>query len=191
MAIHDEIAYEFSLNSGLEKDKPTDPSAGDIYISTDTNRLYICYTESEWQPLGGIDTIATLDNSLPNSRLYFLESGILMFKTPAGGWMSATSLKEKRYADVIIRNSGAFLTPWSFTAPAGAFVDIIKTANGAQCKTQIEKTVNGTTTVLGVFEPATPNGSKISDFANGSTLYTIRATNTMGAYSGEKLDIWW
>ena len=53
MAIHDESAYEFSLNSGKDSDKPTDPHAGDIYISTDTGVLNICFDGSAWieQPL--------------------------------------------------------------------------------------------------------------------------------------------
>ena len=49
MAIGDESAYEFSLNSGLNKDKPTDPTAGDIYISTDTDVLNVCFEGGKWE----------------------------------------------------------------------------------------------------------------------------------------------
>jgi len=49
MAIGNEDAYEFSLNSGPDANKPTDPQAGDIYISTDTKQMFICYAAGVWQ----------------------------------------------------------------------------------------------------------------------------------------------
>ena len=53
MAISDESAYEFSLNTGLDANKPADPAAGDIYISTDMGKLNICFKVGVWasQPL--------------------------------------------------------------------------------------------------------------------------------------------
>jgi len=33
---------------GLDADKSTSPSTGDIYVATDTNRVYVCFTAGFW-----------------------------------------------------------------------------------------------------------------------------------------------
>ena len=150
-------------------------------------------------PTKDIPTIPSLDNSLPNSRLYFLSSGVLMFKTPTGKWISATTLKERRFQRLTLVSNGTGTTgdpgertksPFIFTVPAGASVDFIKVENGLQCDTRISR-VSPNPELIEILTPATPLGTVVSDFAPVPTTYQIFAGLGTGAWDTESLDIWW
>ncbi|GAI89956.1 unnamed protein product, partial [marine sediment metagenome] len=48
------LAEVTAIFGGLDDDKSADPSAKDVYLATDTNRLYICFTDGEWTEITGL-----------------------------------------------------------------------------------------------------------------------------------------
>lgn len=48
MALGDISFGATNLKSGADADKPASPKAGDIYVSTDTNIIYVCYVGGTW-----------------------------------------------------------------------------------------------------------------------------------------------
>jgi len=44
----DEGAFKKVKDTGLDADKPTYPVVGQVYVATDTNRLYICTSPGVW-----------------------------------------------------------------------------------------------------------------------------------------------
>jgi len=43
------IYRKTSVQHGLDADKPSTPQAGDEYLATDTQKMYVCYTAGVWQ----------------------------------------------------------------------------------------------------------------------------------------------
>jgi hypothetical protein len=40
------------IRKGLDADKPVTPSPGDQYVATDSEIMYVCYTDGEWAKIG-------------------------------------------------------------------------------------------------------------------------------------------
>lgn len=48
------LAEVSAIIGGLDDDKSEDPSVKDVYLATDTNRLYICFADGEWTDVTGL-----------------------------------------------------------------------------------------------------------------------------------------
>ena len=48
-----------NINAGNDADKPSSPKAGDIYIATDTNKVYVCYNDGTWRTITVVHPIIT------------------------------------------------------------------------------------------------------------------------------------
>lgn len=55
-----DASFVVNLQSGVAGAKPGTPTVGDIYLETDTDKLYVCYTAESWTEIasGGGDVIA-------------------------------------------------------------------------------------------------------------------------------------
>lgn len=198
MAIGNESATEFNINSGLEENRPTDPLQGSVYLATDTEKMYVCYTAGIWKSTGGIDTITDLDPNLQNGRIYCLMPDEMpMFKTPTGEWLSLGNLAERRFTKVRANISSDPTTQtYVFTAPAGATVEMItvgQQVNGSDTGIEIQnEDLTWTRIATLTANPVTPIGYKIKNFSGTSTTYRIMfARNGGGAAATMGFDIWW
>jgi hypothetical protein len=73
MAIGNESATEFNINSGLEENRPTDPVSGSVYLATDTENMYVCYENGVWQLASPIKTESDNTLTMNGKQLYIID----------------------------------------------------------------------------------------------------------------------
>lgn len=66
------VAYAGAIGRGADASKAAVPSAGDIYIATDTYKLYVCYVTGTWTCLPDISDMAA-KTSLVDNDVFLLE----------------------------------------------------------------------------------------------------------------------
>lgn len=49
MGLSDTVFGATNIRNGLDADKPLNPIAGQIYVATDTNIIYVCYVDGTWK----------------------------------------------------------------------------------------------------------------------------------------------
>jgi hypothetical protein len=86
-----------NLRSGMDANKPASPIAGDVYIATDTGKVYYCFSIGEWSHLLSIFNLqAGLDANRPESPLagdiyLAIDTGKAYFCFSAGLWSTKGS----------------------------------------------------------------------------------------------------
>jgi hypothetical protein len=72
-------AYAGAINRGLDAAKAAVPSAGDIYIATDTSIMYICYTAGTWVSHPNFSGLTAKGASLADNDLFMIEDSAALY----------------------------------------------------------------------------------------------------------------
>jgi hypothetical protein len=72
-------AYAGAINRGLDAAKAAVPSAGDIYIATDTSIMYICYTAGTWVANPNFSGLTAKGASLADNDLFMIEDSAALY----------------------------------------------------------------------------------------------------------------
>lgn len=127
-----ETQYEGSINKGVDASKAASPAAGDIYIATDTGRLYLCFVAGTWS--------YSPDLNLPTLN------AVILKQQSAGPATSATQLgiyvkevsgqpelfyrKASSGTEVQLTSNGVLNVPVA-AMPAGSIIQRVHTQTGA------------------------------------------------------------
>jgi hypothetical protein len=73
------LEYPGTITVGLDANKSVNPAQGDIYIATDTSKLYICYISSAWTEIsgGGATSLAAITRSISQATHGFVVGDVL------------------------------------------------------------------------------------------------------------------
>jgi hypothetical protein len=77
-----ETEYEGSIEKGADASKSATPSAGDIYVATDTDLVYVCFDGSNWENISKIIKLTsggtfTIKDSSGNVIVTVTEAGVI------------------------------------------------------------------------------------------------------------------
>jgi len=118
-------SYPGGFTAGLDASKAASPSTNDVYIATDTKRVYVCFASGTWTPVEWKSGLDASKNASPAAgEVYFAtDSGKIYLCQVAGTWVNKLVgiFNGIKGADI------ASATTIDLGAATGNFVDITGT----------------------------------------------------------------
>lgn len=126
-----ETQYAGVIAKGADADKDATPSAGDIYLATDTGRLYICYAGGIWSLVKRANALLLDEGSAPT-----VAAGQLgLYVKDTAGQPELFYRKESDGTEVQLTSNGALnvstYTPTAANALSGSVIQVVNTQTGA------------------------------------------------------------
>ena len=82
------VSYTATIATGVDASKESSPIPGDIYVASDTNRLYMCFTTASWSTIYSSGTIPIGDQDT-NGAWHIQDDGtdLIFLRREAGTWV--------------------------------------------------------------------------------------------------------